>query len=312
MAKHVFRPAEIVNLTRKVYIEPPRPVEAAPEPAALEALAPGAGEGYTGPTIEDLRRQAEEFRANWDKEKEALIASARGDAERIVKEAEQVAFDEVRRKNDQAKKIRQEADDQARGILEQARQEAARAEQEAHDRVAALQKETSSKGFDEGRAAGFQAGEAEVKRLVERLHVVLTSAIEKRNQIIEESESQLINLVLQISQKVIKVLSENQKNVVINNVIQALRKLKSRGDVVIRVNIADLELTTQHTQDFLKMVEHVKSVTVLEDSTVDKGGCVIETDFGEIDARISSQLQEIEERILELAPIRSRTAGGGL
>ncbi len=312
MAKHVFRPAEIVNLTRKVYIEPPRPVEPAAETAAADALAPPAGEGYTGPTIEELRREAEEFRARWEKEREALTASARSEAERIIKEAEQVAFDEVRRKSDQAKKVRQEAEDHRRAIIEAARQEAARIEQEARDRVAALQKETWTKGFDEGREAGFKAGEAEVKRLVERLHVVLASAIEKRNQIIEESESQLVNLVLQISQKVIKVLSENQKNVVINNVIQSLRKLKSRGDVVIRVNIADLDLATQHTQDFLKMVENVKSVTILEDSTVDKGGCVIETDFGEIDARIASQLQEIEERILELAPIRSRTGQGGL
>ena len=305
MAKHVFRPTEIVNLTRKVYLEPPRRAE--PEPAPLEPAAPGAGEGYAGPTLEELRREAEEFRSGWDREKETLTAAARAEAERIVKEAEQVAFEEVRRKSDQAKKVRQEAEDQARAIVEQARQEAAKIEQEARDRVAALEKETSNRGFEEGRLSGFQAGEAEVKRLVERLHVVLTSAIEKRNQIIEESESQLINLVLQISQKVIKVLSENQKNVVINNVIQALRKLKGRGDVVIRVNLADLELTTQHTQDFLKSVENVKSITVLEDSTVDKGGCVIETDFGEIDARISSQLQEIEERILELAPIRTRS-----
>jgi flagellar assembly protein FliH len=309
MAKHVFRPAEIVNLTRKVYIEPPRPAEAAVEPAppALGKTAAAAGEPYEGPTVEEVRREAEEFRAGWAHEKEQMVAEARAEAERIVKEAEQVAFDEVRRKNDQAKKVRQEAEDQARAIVEQATQGAARIEQEARDRVAALEKETSNKGFEEGRAAGFAAGEAEVKRLVERLHVVLTSAIEKRNQIIEESESQLINLVLQISQKVIKVLSENQKNVVINNVIQALRKLKGRGEVVIRVNLADLELTTQHTQDFLKSVENVKSIAVLEDSTVDKGGCVIETDFGEIDARISSQLQEIEERILELAPIRTKS-----
>jgi flagellar assembly protein FliH len=33
---------------------------------------------------------------------------------------------------------------------------------------------------------------------------------------------------------------------------------------------------------------------------------VIETDFGEIDARISSQLSELEERILDVAPIRAR------
>ncbi|MBA7681152.1 hypothetical protein ES703_89482 [subsurface metagenome] len=96
---------------------------------------------------------------------------------------------------------------------------------------------------------------------------------------------------------------------VINNVVQALRKLKSRGDVVIRTNLDDLELTSEHINDFLKMVENVKSITVLEDSSVDRGGCIIETDFGQIDARISSQLHDIEERILELMPIRARGEG---
>ena len=48
------------------------------------------------------------------------------------------------------------------------------------------------------------------------------------------------------------------------------------------------------------------SVTIMEDTTVDRGGCIIETDFGQIDARISSQLHEIEEKILELMPIRSK------
>ncbi|MCK5198941.1 MAG: flagellar assembly protein FliH, partial [Spirochaetales bacterium] len=54
------------------------------------------------------------------------------------------------------------------------------------------------------------------------------------------------------------------------------------------------------------MVENIRSVTVVEDSTVDKGGCIIETDFGEIDARISSQLHEIEEKILDLVPIKAK------
>jgi len=113
-------------------------------------------------------------------------------------------------------------------------------------------------------------------------------------------------LVLLIAKKVIKVISENQKNVVINNVVQALRKLKSRGEVAIRVNLADLELTTEHKKDFIEMVEGVKSIKILEDSTVDRGGCIIETDFGSIDARISSQLHEIEDRIVELMPIQSK------
>jgi flagellar assembly protein FliH len=54
------------------------------------------------------------------------------------------------------------------------------------------------------------------------------------------------------------------------------------------------------------MVEGVKSIKILEDSTVDRGGCIIDTDFGSLDARISSQLHEIEDKILELMPIKSK------
>jgi flagellar assembly protein FliH len=45
---------------------------------------------------------------------------------------------------------------------------------------------------------------------------------------------------------------------------------------------------------------------VAEDSSVDPGGCIIETDFGEIDARISSQLAEMEARILQVSPMKSK------
>ena len=303
MAKNVFKPQEIMYLSRKVFIEPPRIV--AEEPAD-EVEAVEEEREYTGPTVEDLRREAEEFRRGWEQEKQKLLAAAVAEGERIRKDAEKVAFDEVKRKNNQAQKIRQDAEDDAQKVLADAREKAAALEGDIKQRVAQTEREAYERGYTEGHQKGYEEGKAEVGRLIERLHTIITKAIEKRNEIIEESETQIINLVLMIVKKVIKVISENQKNVVINNVVQALRKLKSRGDVVIRVNLADLELTSEHVKDFMKMVENVKSITVLEDSSVDRGGCVIETDFGQIDARVSSQLHEIEEKILELMPIRSK------
>ena len=82
--------------------------------------------------------------------------------------------------------------------------------------------------------------------------------------------------------------------------------MKSKADVVIRVNLADLQMATEHTREILEKIEKVGKITVMEDSTVDRGGCIIETDFGQIDARISAQLKEIEDRILDLVPIRTK------
>ncbi len=302
MAKNVFKPQEIMYLSRKIFIEPPKIEAEVPEEIAVEEEE----KQYTGPSVEDLKREAEQFRTEWEAEKSRMLEQARTEAEQIKKDAERVAFDEVKRKNNQAQKIRQDAEDEAQKILADARAKAAELESDIKQRVAQTEREAYERGYTEGHQKGYEEGKAEVARLIERLHTILSKAIDKRNEIIEESETQIINLVLLIVKKVIKVISENQKNVVINNVVQALRKLKSRGDVVIRVNLADIELTSEHVKDFMKMVENVKSVTVLEDSSVDKGGCIIETDFGQIDARVSSQLHEIEEKILELMPIRSK------
>ena len=74
---------------------------------------------------------------------------------------------------------------------------------------------------------------------------------------------------------------------------------------MLRVNLADVKLTTDHTRDFITQVENIKNVHVVEDSSVDRGGCIVETDFGAIDARISSQLAELETKILGISPIKS-------
>ncbi len=302
MAKNVFKANEIMYRSRKVFIQPPK-VEIEEEPEAVPM------EEYAGPTVEDIKREAEEFKARWEDEKAKMIKAAEEEAENIKKEAERVAFDEVKRKNNQAQKIRQEAEDEAKKIVGEAEKRAKELENEIKQKMDRIEKEAHGKGFTAGHEEGFKEGKDELKRLVESMHTIISTAIEKRNEIVAESETQVINLVLLIAKKVIKVISENQKNVVINNVVQALRKLKSRGDVIIRTNLVDLELTSEHINDFLKMVENVKSITVLEDSSVDRGGCIIETDFGQIDARISSQLHEIEERILELMPIRAKGEG---
>ncbi|MDC7124021.1 MAG: flagellar assembly protein FliH [Spirochaetales bacterium] len=300
MARNVFRPTEIVKLTKQVQLDTPFAKVVEPE-----AVIPA--EEYTGPTADDLRREAEAFKKSWESEKNLMISKAENDAERIIKRAEETAFNQVKQANDEAQVIKQKAEDEAESVIAAAKAQAQDLLEDAQKKVDEITRDSRKEGFQQGQEEGYETGKAEVERLVEHLHVIISKAIEKRNQIIDQSETQIIDLVLNISQKVIKVISENQKNVVINNVIQALRKLKSRGDVVIRVNLEDVKLTSEHVKDFMRMVENVRSISVMEDTSVDRGGCIIETDFGQIDARISSQFKEIEEKILDLMPIR---AGG--
>ena len=134
---------------------------------------------------------------------------------------------------------------------------------------------------------------------------MIESVQSKRQEILDETEGQIVDLVLLMTRKVVKVMSESQKSVIMANVVQALKKVKGRGDVTLRVNMSDAKLTTEHIRDFISQVENIKNISVVEDSSVDKGGCIVETDFGAIDARISSQLGELETKILGISPIKS-------
>jgi len=301
MAKTVFRPTEfkntdsrvVLDLTRRFVVEEPV-VEVEPEPV------------YEGPTADDLRREAEQFRRDWELERSNLERDAQLTAQEIIKDAEKAAFDEVKRKSDQAQLIRQQAEDEAGRIIKDAENQATDIVSTAKARMDEQLKDGYNDGFKKGQEAGFKEGNLEAQRLTDRLHTIIERMMDKRQEILAETEQQIVDLVLLMTRKIVKVISENQRNIVVSNVIQALRKVKGRGEVIIRVNLNDVAMTTQHIKDFLAQAENVKNITVVEDSTVDRGGCVIETDFGAIDAKIVSQLNELEQRILEVSPIRSR------
>ena len=293
MAKTVFRPTEIKKSSEAVMLKLVHNYEPEVEEVVEEEPV------YEGPTADDLRKEAEEFRAQWEIEKKQMLEKAQAEANAIVEKAKNDAFEEVKNQSNQAQVIKQEAKDNAAEIVNNAQEEAKRILEEAHAQQAQIIEKASKDGFEKGHEEGYEVGKQEADRLVSRVHSILEAVMQRREEILKETEQQIIELVILMARKVIKVLSENQKSIIMNNVLLALKKVKGRGDVILRVNLEEAKLTSDHTKDFIERIEHIKNITVVEDSSVEKGGCIVETDFGAIDARISSQLKELEDKILE-------------
>ncbi|MDR3337518.1 MAG: flagellar assembly protein FliH [Treponema sp.] len=308
MAKAVFRPGEVTVRNDKVVLQAPESFELAhlyPQAEAAEETGE-AEEAYLGPTADDLRQEADEFRVHWEIEKETMISSAKLEAERIIKNGETEARERVERKESEAEAVKQKAAEEAEQIIAGAQKKAGEIEANAGAEFENRLKEAREEGKVSGNEEGYAEGKAEVERLIQRTQVVLERAQDLRAEVLAETEQQIIDLALLITRKVVKAISESQRAVVLQNVAQALKKVKARGTILIRVNMADLKLTTEHSKTFIQMMEGAKGVQIVEDSSVDPGGCIIETDFGEVDARISSQLAELEAKILELSPIKGR------
>ena len=300
MAKTVFRPNEIRNSSDEMVLKLVHDYG-----PVVEDVPEIVEEVYAGPTADDLRREAELFKKNWELEKEQMLAQAQSTADDIVKKAEDASFAEVKRQSDQAAVIKADAQRAADEVLATAQENAEKILASARAEETRIKEAARTEGYNEGHEEGYRIGNAEAERLVERLHKMLEAVMDRREEILRETETQIVQLIILMTRKVVKIISENQKSVIMSNVLAALKKVKGRGNVLLRVNLEDVKLTTEHIDEFIKRVESVQSITVAKDSSVERGGCIVETDFGAIDARISSQLNELEQKILEVSPVRT-------
>lgn len=302
MIKAVFRPGEMVNVGTVVALEAPfaNEEEEAPEVEGGLELTPI----FEGPTVDDLRREADAFKAQWAAEKEAMMNSARAEAEIIVTSAKKTAEEKSVKLNEEVDAVRVKAREEAEAIVNEARNKAKDIESGAEAKLEESRKASAAEGFEQGRKEGYESGMTDVRRLVSRTQLIMERIQDKRLEIMEQTEQEMVDLTLLVARKVVKTMSESSKQVVVENIKEALGKVKTKGRVIVKVNLSDIETASGHLDEFIKLLESSGDIQILEDSSIDSGGCYIETDFGEIDARIAVQFAELESKILELSPFK--------
>ena len=297
MPEKVFKAKSIVELTQKVNI-------AVPHHKLQEEIDFEEQEEYHGPSIEEIEAEIAGLRAQWEEDLKDMRRKAADEAQRIIEDAKNQAFEIFKAKQNEVHIMSEQAKVDASRIIQDANDEKERIQNESESIKEAAYKEGYAKGYDEGFEKSFADGNNDLTKLNEKLKKILAETINKRNEIIDTAEAQLIEVAILIAKRVVKMLTEKDKGIVIRNIQEALRRIKGRTKITIRVNIDDLEISARHKDEFYQMLDKIEGVTVLEDPNVDVGGCMIETDFGDIDARINTQLNEIETAIKEVEPIK--------
>jgi flagellar assembly protein FliH len=252
---------------------------------------------YRGPSIEEMEAELERYRRETEEEVRIMLAQARDKAHDIEEEGKSIAFNELEKLREQIKIEKDRHLAEAEREIERSNFEAEKIILEAEKKVSEIEHDAYMKGHEAGREEGYKEGQAEVMRLIDRLSTVVSTAVDIRDDLIKSSEKLMTEMILMISKKVIKDEIVERREIVINNIREAIRRVKDRDRIDIKVNFADLDMTTAHKDELIKMMESLKKVNIYEDSRIERGGCIIETDVGTIDARISTQLDAIEEAI---------------
>ena len=187
--------------------------------------------------------------------------------------------------------------------LEKASTDATRIRQEAKseaDRIKTQAYEEARKeGFAKGEKEGFEKGLDQVNRLISQLEIITRDVDECKRNILENAKHDIVDLSVGIAEKVVKASCAKQRDVAERNAEYALGLLKEKSPVVIRVNLADMDIALEYRSMLLKMFDKVESIQIAEDSTVEQGGCIVESDTCGVDATIQTQLSSIRSSLHE-------------
>lgn len=172
------------------------------------------------------------------------------------------------------------------------------------------EEQARKKGHDAGYEAGLKSGrEAAVAEFTDRIaqaRDMYVQIVKERRKVLSQVEPQLARLSVSIAEKIIGQELKLNPEAIVGIVREALGGIKDREQVSLRVHPEDVPIVTEQRTVFEKMVEGLKKFEVVSDATIDKGGCCIETNLGNTDARLNTQLEAIRSGIEELAHLREQ------
>lgn len=193
--------------------------------------------------------------------------------------------------------MRDEAETEAQKIIEAAEKQSEKILKES--KVAGYEQ-----GYNAGLAEGRQKGQQEAVRRVEgewsqRLKVLdnLLKALESEvvhasERVLEASEDQVVELAFAIASRILIEEIDRDDDVVIRTVKECLDKASSPSKVKVRVSGRDLGTMAGARDEITSRFDTLESVELVDDPAVEPGGCLIETDNGSFDGRITRQLEQ--------------------
>jgi flagellar biosynthesis/type III secretory pathway protein FliH len=162
--------------------------------------------------------------------------------------------------------------------------------------AAAIEEAARERGFVEGHAAGLAAADHALGPVSAALGETVERLADLRAEFVAVAELRAVELALALAGKVLGAALAADPALVCEIVAGALRRVTDLDGIVIELHPDDVELVGA----WIDAGKNARvSIDVRADRRVARGGCIVRTSEGEVDARLAEQLAAAEELLRE-------------
>jgi len=120
-----------------------------------------------------------------------------------------------------------------------------------------------------------------------------------REEVLTNSTDDMLRLVLAIAEKVIRREVQTDPSIILTTLEAALQAAIHADSYHVKVHPDDLAMVMEKKSLFMASISGLKNITMEGDATVSRGGCLVESELGQVDASIDGQLGELRDILLE-------------
>ena len=148
-------------------------------------------------------------------------------------------------------------------------------------------------GFTAGKVEGYKEGQASVQDAVEIIRKLAKSIEHSLDIVWKKCREHSIELTMIIARRIVGTIADQHDDLARRLAARCMTLARDQIRVKILVNPEDAEIVRQAEAELMSLAEGVKDIEIAERTSISRGGVVIETDSGQIDAKLEEQLDAV-------------------
>jgi len=152
-------------------------------------------------------------------------------------------------------------------------------------------------GLEEGLKKGEEYAAARIEEMTGRYTDTLAEIEVLKDTLRTEVEEEVVRLALAVAKKIVHREIQIDPTIIHTLVRVALERVSGKSAVTVRLSQPDYEYMMRRREDLGRMVG--REINFESDSTITQGSCIIQTETGDVDARIEEEFNEVESAFFE-------------
>ncbi len=186
----------------------------------------------------------------------------------------------------------------ASDIIQQANDEAAQILAGAHKEALEIKNEAFRAGSEQGYAEGMKKGTDELNQKSKELEEMKKNLETDYRNAVDELEPKLVDVITDVYEHVLGLSLEEHREVVIHLVNSTLFQMEGVKKFLLHVSKDDYPYVSMQKKELVTGTGiAVENVEIVEDFSMKRGQCIIETDGAIFDCGFQTQMEELRKQL---------------